>query len=154
MNAVPVTNEQVATLRAQLTGDNQRYEQGFRKLETSADRAGYAALVGAAFIIATEQRFQPPVTVADLIRYVADVRARTASTAENVDPRLAEHLLHAALADEPFTGSPEAIGANQIVLLAALIADAQPAPDRLDALLTEARTVADQWVAAAERESS
>lgn len=151
---MPVTNEQVATLRALLTDDNERYERGFSQLETSADRGHYAALLAAAFTIATERHFDGPVTRADLIRYVADVRARVPSAGENIEPKTAEQLLYAALTDEPFTGEPRVIGLNQMILLAALTADARPTPVELDEFLAEARAQADEWIAAEERESS
>lgn len=151
---MPVTNEQVATLRAQMLGDHEQYEQGFRQLATPADHAGYAALVAATFIIATERHFDGPVTRADLIRYVADVRARVPSASENIEPKAAEQLLYEALTDDPFSGDPEVNGTNQIILLAALLSDAQLTVDQLDALLAEARAIADEWVAAAEQESS
>lgn len=151
---MPVTNEQVATLRAQLSGEQDEHLRLFSQLEASSDLVGYAALLAAAFTIATERHFSGPVTRADLIRYVADVRARTPSAGENLEPKTAEQLLYEALADEAFTGEPRVIGMNQTILLAALTADAQPTPAELDAFLAEARAQADEWIAAEERESS
>lgn len=150
---MPVTNEQVAALRAQLTGDQEEHLRLYSQIEASGDLVGYAALLGAAFVVATERHFQPPVTRADLIRYVADVRARTPEAGEKVEPKAAEQLLYEALANESFTGDPRLNGAHQTIFLAALVADAQLTPEELDEFLAEARTVGDEWIAAGERES-
>lgn len=150
---VPVTNDLVATLRALLTGDHDQYERGFSRLATPADHGRYAALLAAAFTIAAERHFSGSVTRADLIRYVADVRARVPSAGENIEPKVAEQLLYEALTDDPFTGEPRVIGMHQMILLAALISDAQLTPIELDAFLADARVQADEWIAAEERES-
>lgn len=145
---MPITDDQVATLRAQLSGNHDEFERQFAQLDLSTNSAGYEALLAAAFAIATERRFQPPVTLADFIRFVADVRARTPSAAEQVDPKIAERLLLSALTDESVgevNGS--AIVTNQMILLACMIADAKPDAADLHQFLTEARELAEEWIA-------
>lgn len=144
---MPVTDEQVAVLRSQLMADREEYDRRHAQLDLKVDGTSYAMLLTAAFTLAAEQRFRPPVTLADLIRYVADVRARTPSAAENVDPKIAERLLLAALTDDSISDiDGKAIGANQSILLVAMVADKGLDPAGLDGFIEDARELADEWV--------
>lgn len=141
-----VTDEQVAVLRAQLKADREEYDRRHAQLDLKSDSKGYAMLLTAAFTLATEQRFPPPVTLADLIRYVADVRSRTPSAAENVDPKIAERLLLAALTDDSISDlDGKAIGVNQSILLVAMVADKGLDPAGLEEFIEEARELANEW---------
>lgn len=146
---MPVTDEQVAVLRAQLTADREAYDRGHGRLDGKTDAAGYAILLTAAFTLAAERRFVPPLTLADLIRYVADVRARTPSAAENVDPKIAERLLLGALTDESISDiDGKAIGVNQGILLVAMVADEDLDPAGLERFIEESRALANEWMSA------
>lgn len=109
-------------------------------------RTGYNALVSAAFSIAADKRFTGSATAADVIDYVAAVRSR-ADSAASLDPRIAERVLLAVISDEEI-GDIDARASfeAQLVLLAALTADANLDAAQLDSFMIRARRLADQWL--------
>lgn len=142
-----VTDDQVAALRAQLSGDRIEHERLLSMLDGQADRDGYAALIGAAFVVASERRFRANGTAADVIRFVADVRSRTPSAAERIDPKIGERLVLCALTDEPIDDiDADTAIVTQLLLLVGLIADAEFESAGLDAFLAESRALADEWM--------
>ena len=144
-----VTDDAVATLRAQLTGDQEEYDRLLAKVDAAGDATSYAALVAAAFVEAAERRFRAHGTPADVVRFVADVRARTPDMSEKIDPKVGEQLFLSALMDAPLDEglSGGTIVATQLLLLVAMTVDEAPAPERLEAILAESRTLADEWMA-------
>jgi hypothetical protein len=144
---MPVTDEQEAALHAQLAGKLDEHKQLLDGLDPAAARTGYSALVSAAFCLAAEDRFPQGTPAADVIEYVADVRSRTESTAA-IDPVIAERALLAVITDEEI-GDIDARTSfqTQLVLLAALIADAHLDADGLDEFMLGARDLADRWLA-------
>jgi hypothetical protein len=54
---MPVTDEQEATLHAQLAGNFDEYVRLLDSLDPVAARTGYSALVSAAFSLAADERF-------------------------------------------------------------------------------------------------
>jgi hypothetical protein len=142
-----VTAEEVATLRTYLSGDMDEYRRMQQQLDPVAARSGYSALIAAAFFEAVDRRFaKPGTTTADIIKYVADVRARSARASDALDPRAAERVIRHALGDGSIRDLDDdtVIGA-QIVILSALIADEQLDASGLDQFMAEARKLADQW---------
>lgn len=130
-----------------LKGDRSEYERLFAQLNATGDTTGYGALVSAAFAEAAERLFRAQGTTADVIRFVADVRARTPEAAEKIDPKIGEQLFLSALADAPLDDiSGGTIIATQLLLLAAMTADEELMLDQLESFLTEARTLADEWM--------
>jgi hypothetical protein len=143
-----VTDQEVATLRAQLANEPDEHKQLFRQLDWSTEGVPYTTLIDAAFFKAVDRRFAGGVTTADVIEYVGDVRARLGSAAERVDPQAAERLVlkvlgHGSVAD---LDAKTAFTAKQF-LLVALIADEHLDDAGLDEFLGEARKLADQWLA-------
>lgn len=96
---MPVTDDQVAALRAYLADDLQ-HRQLYARLDRQAARVGYTALLAAAFFEAVNREFADEGTSADVIEFVADVRGRSEALAEAIDPRAAERLIRAALLAE------------------------------------------------------
>jgi hypothetical protein len=144
---MPVTDEQEAALHAQLAGRFDEYERLFDALDPVAAGTGYSALVSAAFYIAASERFPEGTPTEDVIEYVGDVRGRTEGSAK-LDPRIAERLLLAVFTDEETDGIDRRTSyKTQLVLLAALTADAQPDEAELDQFMIRARRLADQWLA-------
>jgi len=144
---MPVTDDQVAALRAYLSDDMDRYRQLFAGLDREAARSGYATLLAAAFFEAVDRRFAEDGTTADVIEFVADVRTRSQALGEVIDPHAAERLIGAALTDEDIDDlDAKAKGRLFAVLLAGLIADEQLSKDGLDEFLAEARKLADEWL--------
>ena len=82
-----------------------------------------------------------------MIEYVGDVRSRTVGAAK-LDPVIAERLILAVFTDEETSDiERRASYKTQLVLLAALIADARLDASELDAFMTRARDLADRWLA-------
>lgn len=137
-----VTDEHVAALRALLTGNLEEHER-LRDQLSPDSREGYAALITAAFFEATERRFGQDYTRADVIDFVADVRARSSRISETMDPVAAERMILAVVGDEDIEDLDDRTrGALQIVLLAGLIADEELDGPALDDTLAKARALA------------
>lgn len=142
-----VTDEQIATLRAQLTGDLDEHKRLLSQLDRGAARTGYAALIAAAFTLAVDRRFAKRGDAAAVMEYVADVRSRTDGTSE-IDPRVAERLILAVYTDEQVRDiDVRERYETQILLLAALVIDAQMDSSVVDDFLGHARKLADKWLA-------
>lgn len=143
---MPVTDEQEATLHAQLAGKFDEHMRLLDSLDPAAARTGYSALVSAAFSLAAERRFPEGTPASEIIDYVADVRSRTDRTAA-IDPVTAERVLLAVSADEKIGDIDRRTSfQTQLVLLAALIADAHLGAQDLDAFMLRARRRADRWL--------
>jgi hypothetical protein len=144
---MPVTDEQEATLHAQLARKFDEYERLLNSMDPVAARTGYRTLVSAAFFTAAGERFPEGSPRADIIEYVADVRARSDRTAE-IDPVTAERLLLAVSTDEEIDDIDARISfQTQGFLLAALIGDASLDGQQLDDFMARSRRLADRWLA-------
>jgi hypothetical protein len=107
---------------------------------------GLQVLLLAAFTAAACRRFSPVWSPAEIIRYVAEVRSDSAELATQLSPLAAENQLRIALGQQvPPHPDMEARGRAQMILLGALTSDYTE--DELDALLSEARMMADQSIA-------
>lgn len=139
-----VTDNQVATLHAQLRGDYAEYERLFAGLDKS-DNAGYTSLIAAAFVLATERRFRPGGTRPDIILYVANVRSQSRRAAEGIDPKIGERLILAALTGESVDDidADTAVVTELLLLVAMTAGDDFPESD-IDKLLAEARATVDR----------
>lgn len=143
-----VTDEQVATLKALFAGDVEEHKRLLAGLDPRSASIGYSALITAGFFEAVDRRFAATGTVADVIQFVADVRARADEIAQDLDPTLAERIIRHALGDGSIDDLDDrAVFSAQMVLLGALIGDEQLDEEGLDAFLAEVRAVADEWTA-------
>lgn len=144
---MPVTDEQVAALRALLALNSPEAERLTRQL-VEADRLdGYSQLVYAAFVTAARRRFSPTWTISDIVRFVAAARAELLADDVDVDPRTSEILIRRAIGDHVATEvDMEASAHAQLLLLGELIVDERLADTSLDTFLTQARSLADQWL--------
>jgi hypothetical protein len=142
---MPVTDDQVAALRALLSDDMDRHRQLFGALDRAAAKKGYTALVTAAFIEAVERRFGAGYQATDIVTFVADVRARSDRLARELDPDVAERVIRVVLEDAPVEDLPRnAVTGAQLLVLVGLIADARLDDAGLDEFLAAARKLADQ----------
>lgn len=140
---MPVTTEQTAALRALLVDDMDTHHAVYARL--GADKAGYTALVTAAFCEAAERRFTAHRDPADVVQFVADVRSRSGRLATEIDPLIAERVIRAVFGDGSISDLSDAdVAGTQIVLLAALVADEHLDDTALDAFLASSRKLADQ----------
>jgi hypothetical protein len=148
---MPVSDEQVAALRASLTAatsdDAAGAERQFRLLARTAATAGFGELLYATFAVAARRKFSPTWTRAGIVRFVAGVRAHALTSPDDLDPAAAEHQLRTALG-EKIPGYPpsEARARAQVILLTALTSDPALTGPEIDELLAEARTLANQLI--------
>lgn len=139
-----VTADQVEALRAYLKGDADRHNRLFEQLDPVA-RSGYAALIPAAFFVASEKRFKNA-TKSDIIEFVSKLRSQY-DLAEDIDPRTAERIIFATVTDEDIDDIPDEIkGSVFILLLGALVNEASFSDAELGEFLAAARKLADEWL--------
>lgn len=142
---MPVTDNQVATLRAFLVGDMDEHHRLRGQLADEPDKVGYTALIAAAFWEAVERRFPSGTPKSEVIRFVGDVRSRAPEADELLDQDAAERMILAVFTDESIAGlDTRTVVSHEVTLLSALVADEQLDDDKLDGFLAAARKVADQ----------
>jgi hypothetical protein len=142
---VPVSDLEMAVLRGATAGDAETARRAFsEQLAQSGDASGLAMLAYAALVIAARRTFAPQYTRADLIGYVA--RLRAGSTEPGLmDPRTAEDELRGALGEQvSATHEIGAIAAARLFLLLALIETLELDDEAIEDLVAEARYGADQ----------
>ena len=142
---MPVSDDQVAALRALLVDDIDRHRQLFSQLDRAEARKSYPALVTAAFGEAVERRFGQHYQPADIVSFVADVRSRSDRLAGELDPDVSERVINAVLGHGSARDlDKEAVTRAKLVLLGGLVADARLDDAGLDDFLVAARKLADQ----------
>ncbi|XRQ02696.1 hypothetical protein ACN3XK_39575 [Actinomadura welshii] len=145
---MPVTNHQIATLRAQLAGQRDEHLRLAKQLGTNEANTEYAALVAAAFIEAVERRFIRDGHAADeseVVDFVAQVREIDDEMPEVINPQIAESMILHLLEKGTIVAADKDVKfGHQIVLLATLIGQEEFNDAELDAFLSDARSLADQ----------
>ena len=149
---MPVTDDQVAALRAFLSDDIDLHRRLFADLDRAGAKKGCTALITAAFAEAVQRRWASCPRPADVVTFIDALRACSARVAEAVDPEIAEWLIRVVYQDVPTRGNfaRAAIMSAQVLLLAGLIADARLDPADLDEFLAAARKLADQLMSRSE----
>jgi hypothetical protein len=142
---MPVTDQQAATLHAQLAGNLDEHKRLLAGLDNKADGLGYSALLTAAFHNAVDLRFTRDSTLDEVTDFVADVRARSERLRDALDPRVAERVIVAAVGgDYVHDLDPAESSMMKMVLLTALVADMHLDDAGLDEFIAKARAFADQ----------
>lgn len=146
---MPVTDHQMATLRAQLTGRIDEH----RRLLSQMDRAAanrYVSLVIAAFFEAAIRRFVrdgSPVDDTEIIKFVASVRHRLADPGD-LDAQVAVTLIKIAIDKLPAEAqkgiSIDVSNATRIILLSGMVGAVNLSPDQLEEFLDAARAMTDK----------
>lgn len=148
---MPVTDHQVATLRAQLKGDGIEHQRLADQLTPEEANSEYAALVAGAFIEAVERRFLrngKAAEASEVIEFIADIRQTDDEMSSVIDPQIGEGLIFYLLKKGgPVDADKDKVFGHQIVLLASLVGREQFTDEQLDAFLVEARFLADQLLA-------
>jgi hypothetical protein len=145
---VPVTDEQVVTLRAFLIFDPV-YERLTRELAGTGRWQGFSELVVSGFVTAVRRRFSPAWTSAQIVRFTAQVRNGLRPHGVDLDPLATEILLRQALGDRITTNHDDTTHAQvMLYVLGELIVSEHLDPVGLDAFLAEARALADARLAA------
>ena len=144
-----VTDAQVAALHAFLVQDPDTALPLTAQLGDQG-MGGYLHLAEAALCVLAGRRFSPQFTRADLIRYVASVRASWIgdSTEYDLDPAAAESVLRYLLGStDARIPDPKQRIRIVVALLDALAESELSSEADVGALLAEARDLADQWAA-------
>jgi len=142
---MPVTDDQVAVLRALLADDQDLYKELYARLDRDRDSGGYVAMVNGAFARAVQRRFGTPHQPADVIEFVADARSRSDRLAQEIDARIAERVILMVLGEGSVADvSKTTLASTQLLLLGALVADEHFDDAGLDAFLASSRKLADQ----------
>jgi hypothetical protein len=137
---VTVRSDFVELVRTLVRGDfeaNDRYEQ---KLDEEGWE-GFPRFLSAVFLLAVERRFARDADIGDIIRFVADIRARTG--ASGVDPVAAETLIRAVLdLNVAVNIEEELAGTVQLMVAHQILADENLSDEDLDGFLREAARLA------------
>jgi hypothetical protein len=139
---MPISDDQVATIHAFLSAQNERFQRLNQALGGSpADRKGYLVLIFATFVEAVGHRFAAETPQAEIIEYVADVRARSADAADRIDPDKAERVIRAVFDDGVPLDDVDAGERTELemVLALAIVSDAGVTGTDLDGFLDRAR---------------
>ena len=144
---MPVTDVQMELLRAHIAG--QEDAVGLARNQMSSAE-GLGALVRAAFYVAARRRFYPSWTSAQVILFVGRVRVLFAERPELVDAQTAERNCEGRSASRCRPGGDIPASASaQLLMLDVLIAELNLDDLGVGGLLTHARELADQTLAAA-----
>lgn len=155
---MPVTDDQMAVLRAHLEGDFDKHKALFRQLGREELERDFSTLVSAALTLALGNGMSESATEAQVINLVSDIRQRYFKNPDALDPKTAERLILFGL-------NPDAVDLDDIppresvktqhLLLFPLVHEAGiPASEGgLDAFLEEARALANEWIDANEAEN-
>jgi hypothetical protein len=139
---MPIRDDQVATIRAFLSAENERFHRLNQALgQSPEDAKGYLVLIFATFVEAVGHRFSAETPQAEVIEYVADVRARSADAADRIEPDKAERVIRTVFDDSVPTGDVEPGERTELemVLALAIVSDAELAGPDLDGFLDRAR---------------
>ncbi|MFF4241899.1 hypothetical protein ACFYYL_39050 [Actinomadura geliboluensis] len=142
-----MTDEQVATLRAQLKGNLAEHRRLLSELDPEEAKVGYSALIAAAFIEAAERRFlrdDRPAKESEIIEFVAKARETDDEMPDIINPQLAESMILHLLGKGQIIDADEntKLG-HQIILLATLVGEEEFTDAELETFLHSARSLAD-----------
>jgi hypothetical protein len=145
-----VSDREMAWLHGTVTGDAEMAQRGYNEqFAVTGEANGVAMLMHAAFVIAARRTFAPRWTRAEMISYVARLRAELQSEVEPglVDALTAEDELRAALG-EPVAATHEIgfVAAARLFIMVDLITDLDLDDEALADLLSQARDSADQMM--------
>jgi hypothetical protein len=140
-----ISRHHVAALHAALTGDADAFDRIDREIGLG-DGRDFPALLTTAFIAASHLRFASRWSIADVIKFVSQVRIRDGDRAP-ISPTLAEQMILSALHDTPFSVPTDATATayTQFILMRRLVSDL--GGERLSLLLAQAQVSANQWIA-------
>lgn len=145
---MPVTDEQVRTLRAFLVFDPV-YERLTRELAASDRWHGFPELVYSAFVTVVRHQFGPTWTSAQVVRFTAQMRNGLRPHGVDLDPITIEILIRQALGDRVSSNYEDTIHAQAMLyVLGELVASEHLGHAGIDTFLAEARTLADARLAA------
>jgi hypothetical protein len=130
--------------RTLLRGDHEANDRIEAKLHASGWE-GFPRLLAALFFLAVDRRFGRNAEAAELIKFVAELRADLSHGGPEIDPTSAELLIRSILDPSvDYTIGQEMIGKTQAATVYKVFTEESLTEDALDALLAEAVQLADQ----------
>lgn len=141
-----VSGNQVETLQAALAGDSDKYHRLNNQLDPAA-RTGFNVLIASAFFKAAYRKFSKNSNSSSVVEFVGSLRTNY-DLVEEINPDIAERLLLATFTDAQIDDiDDQTKGEHYLILLIALIKEAELSGTELDAFLSDARGLADRWLA-------
>ena len=142
---MPVTDQQVAALRAQLAGNLAEHKRLLASLDQGPESRGYSALLTAAFYSAVDSRFTRDSTLDEVTEFVADIRARSERIRDVLDPAIAERVLISAFTNADLDDlDAQELTKTKMFLLAGIISGQHLDDAGLDDFMAKARAFADE----------
>lgn len=144
---MPVTDDMVATVRAYLSGDSEKFRRLNRERDKSrAATRSYVALITAAFADAVERRFTAQTPESEIIEFVAELRSRSDRLSEQLDPTAAERLMMAVFRNDVDTRGldGDTTLTAKLLVASAIMADADLDSAELEEFLDKARVLANE----------
>lgn len=142
---MPVTDVEVATLRALLVHDFDESRRLMAQISEEGMKKGYFPLVQGAFWQAVEHRFRGK-TRSEVIEWVADIRTRM-DTGNRIDPNVAECLILWVFGKASVDGIDFETDQSHQTMLLGLLVEERGFDDReLDAFLQQAREFTDKMM--------
>ncbi|TDD40249.1 hypothetical protein E1287_01685, partial [Actinomadura sp. KC06] len=149
---VEVHDEHVAALRSLLRFDLAAAKM-YESVTEDTAAIGHTLMVYSAFAVAVHRKFAPKYSVAQILRYVADLRISLGDDASQVNPRVAECMIRAALGDEtlndhePYGADMRAMMDVEMTVLLDLTDKARFDETGLDEFLRASADHAKRWLA-------
>lgn len=151
---MPVTDNEVAALRALLKGDVERHNELFAEFASDQDPVGYMVLLTAAFGRAVQRRFGESHTPWDITEFVTETRQWAEHPSTRIDQEAGERAIGAVLGEATTQGLDEGAQFDaQFQLLIALVAAERLDDAGLDAFMADARELANQMIEASDGSS-
>ncbi|MEN3612320.1 hypothetical protein AAH979_22560 [Plantactinospora sp. ZYX-F-223] len=131
-----------AYIRTLIQGDNDAHDRIQAQLD-SEGWDGFARFLASLFFLAVERRFGEDATSADIIKFVADLRAGMTDGGPEINAEDAEALIRANIDPEAdYDVDPSMIGKVQAAVVYKVLTDERITDEDLDAVLTEAAQLA------------
>lgn len=145
---MPVTDDMVATVRAYLEVDQERFQQLNAALDKSREATmAYKAMIAGAFMAAVTLKFNKQSSREEIIDYVADVRSRSESMAEALDPSATERMIGSIYLDDDIDDiDARMVMAIEMYIAVAIVTDKGISGPELDDFLATARQYAEKML--------
>lgn len=134
----------LAALKAMLLGDGESYKQAISSL-SHAEGEDFLVLLSAAFLEMSDRTFGPEPTPAAVVEWVGEIRSRSETSAQVIDPAVAEKVILFALGlDGGNELSGNQVSDTQLLLLPILAHEQHLDGAAIDELLSAARELTRQ----------
>lgn len=137
-----VTELHVDTVRAFLAYDLDEHVRLVEQIEREGSTDAYGLFFKVVFERAVRRKFGSKATRGDIIRFVADIRAKRPRVADEFDILIAERLLRGMLGDQ---NALQGLTADDTALMGPLLLELAGALTPEEILLAEARERIDQF---------